>query len=422
MSKEPKRVVIVGGGFAGINCAKKLGNHPDVEVLLVDRRNHHLFQPLLYQVAMAGLSPAEIAAPIRGMLARFRNIKVLQAEVTRLNLDERKVVTTRGDFDYDYLVLAAGAQHSYFGHDEWEVNAPGLKTIEQATEIRRRVLSAFERAESEKDPAEQRALLTFVVVGGGPTGVELAGAIGEMSRYTLARDYRNIDPARTRIILVEAGERILQSFATDLTARATKDLEKLGVEVWTKRRVLDINDVGVTVDSEFIPTRTALWAAGVQASEIGKQLGVELDRQGRVPVRPELTIEGHDDVFVAGDQANTTGPDGKPLPGVATVAIQQGAYIAKALLARIASKPVEPFSYWDKGQMATIGRSRAILQSGELKMTGFLAWLAWLVVHIYYLSSFRNRVIVLFQWAWSYVTFARGARLVLEKNWRSYGR
>lgn len=422
MSRQPKRVVIVGGGFAGINCAKKLGNRPEVEVLVVDRRNHHLFQPLLYQVAMAGLSPAEIAAPIRGMLARFRNIRVLQAEVTSVALDQRKVVTTRGDFDYDYLVLAAGAQHSYFGHDEWEVNAPGLKTIEQATEIRRRVLSAFERAESEKDPDEQRALLTFVVVGGGPTGVELAGAIGEMSRYTLASDYRNIDPARTRIILVEAGERILPSFATDLTARATKDLEKLGVEVWTKRRVLDITDTGVTVDAEFIPTRTALWAAGVQASDIGKQLGVELDRQGRVPVRPELTVEGHEEVFVAGDQAHTTGPDGKPLPGVATVAIQQGSYIAKALLARIAAKPVEPFSYWDKGQMATIGRSRAILQSGALKMTGFLAWLAWLVVHIYYLSSFRNRVIVLFQWAWSYVTFARGARLVVEKNWRSYGR
>lgn len=422
MTKDPKRVVIVGGGFAGINCAKGLGNHPEVEVLLIDRRNHHLFQPLLYQVAMAGLSPAEIAAPIRGMLARFRNTKVLQAEVQNIDLARRTVTTSRGSYGYDYLVLAAGAQHSYFGHDEWEVNAPGLKTLEQATEIRRRVLSAFERAESEKDDAEQKALLTFVVVGGGPTGVELAGAIGEMSRFTLASDYRNIDPTRTRIILVEAGERILPSFATDLTARATKDLEKLGVEVWTKRRVMDITDAGVTVDSEFIPTRTALWAAGVQAAGIGKELGVELDRQGRVPVRPELTVAGHDEVFVAGDQANTKGPDGKPLPGVATVAIQQGAYIAKAIVARVAGKAVAPFSYWDKGQMATIGRSRAILQSGGLKMTGFMAWMAWLLVHIYYLSSFRNRIIVLFQWAWSYVTFARGARLVLEKNWRSYGR
>jgi NADH dehydrogenase len=422
MAKDPKRVVIVGGGFAGINCAKRLGNHPEVEVLLVDRRNHHLFQPLLYQVAMAGLSPAEIAAPIRGMLARFRNTKVLQAEVQHIGLADHRITTTRGEFNYDYLVLAAGAQHSYFGHDEWEVNAPGLKTLEQATEIRRRVLSAFERAESEKDPTEQKALLTFVVVGGGPTGVELAGAIGEMSRYTLASDYRNIDPAHTRIILVEAGERILPSFATDLTARATRDLEKLGVEVWTKRRVMDITDSSVTVDAEVIPTRTALWAAGVQASSIGKELGVELDRQGRVPVRPELTVEGHDEVFVAGDQANTKGPDGKPLPGVATVALQQGDYIAKAIVARIAGQPVGAFTYWDKGQMATIGRSRAILQSGSLKMTGFMAWMAWLLVHIYYLSSFRNRIIVLFQWAWSYVTFARGARLVLEKNWRSYGR
>ena len=280
MAKDPKRVVIVGGGFAGINCAKRLGSHAEVEVLVIDRRNHHLFQPLLYQVAMAGLSPAEIAAPIRGLLARFRNTKVLQAEVERIDLAERKLTTTRGDFAYDYLVLAAGAQHSYFGHDEWEVNAPGLKTLEQATEIRRRVLTAFERAESERDPEELKALLTFVVVGGGPTGVELAGAIGEMSRYTLARDYRNIDPTRTRIILVEAGERILPSFSADLTARATKDLEKLGVEVWTKRRVMAITEAGVTVDSEVIPTRTALWAAGVQASSIGKQLDVELDRQG----------------------------------------------------------------------------------------------------------------------------------------------
>lgn len=421
MTKQQKRVVVVGGGFAGINCAKRLGNHDEVEVLLVDRRNHHLFQPLLYQVAMAGLSPAEIAAPIRGMLARYRNVKVLQADVSNVNLTERKVTTTRGDFSYDYLVLAAGAQHSYFGHDEWEVNAPGLKTLEQATEIRRRVLSAFERAESEKDPVEQKALLTFVVVGGGPTGVELAGAIGEMSRYTLARDYRNIDPTHTRIILVEAGERILPSFSPDLTTHATKDLEKLGVEVWTKRRVMEITAAGVTVDAEFIPTRTALWAAGVQAAKLGKELGTELDRQGRVMVRPDLTVEGHDEVFVAGDQAHTKGPNGQPLPGVATVAIQQGGYIGKAILARVNGRAVEPFEYWDKGQMATIGRSRAILQSGALKMTGFMAWMAWLLVHIYYLSSFRNRIIVLFQWAWSYVTFARGARLVLEKNWRSYG-
>lgn len=421
MANEPKRVVIVGGGFAGINCAKRLGKRSELEVLLIDRRNHHLFQPLLYQVAMAGLSPAEIAAPIRGMLADYRNTKVLQAEVQHVDLAARKVVTTRGEHPYDYLVLAAGAQHSYFGHNEWEVNAPGLKTLEQATEIRRRVLSAFERAEGESDPAEQKALSTFVVVGGGPTGVELAGAIGEMSRFTLARDYRNIDPTRTRIILVEAGERILPSFAPELTARATKDLEKLGVEVWTKRRVMDITDAGVTVDSEFIPSRTALWAAGVQAAELGKELGTPLDRQGRVMVREDLTIEGHPEVFVAGDQAHTKGPSGQPLPGVATVAIQQGHYIGRAIVTRIAGGAVAPFSYWDKGQMATIGRSRAILQSGSLKMVGFPAWVAWLVVHIYYLSSFRNRIIVLFQWAWSHLTFSRGARLVLEKNWRSYG-
>jgi NADH dehydrogenase len=416
-----KRVVIVGGGFAGINCAKRLGGKPGIDVLLIDRRNHHLFQPLLYQVAMAGLSPAEIAAPIRGMLARYRNIRVLQANVNHIDLAHKVVHSSRGDFQYDYLVLAAGAQHSYFGHNEWEVYAPGLKTLEQATEIRRRVLSAFERAESEHDPALQKALLTFVVVGGGPTGVELAGAIGEMSRFTLAKDYRTIDPTRTRVILVEAGERILPSFDPALTARATQDLQKIGVEVLTKRRVMNITEEGVTVDAEFIPARTTLWAAGVQAADLGKELGVPLDRQGRVLVTPTLRIEGHDEVFVAGDQAHTQGPNGQPLPGVATVAIQQGSYIGKAILGVETGKSLEPFEYWDKGQMATIGRSRAILQSGKLRMTGLLAWLAWLVVHIYYLSSFRNRVIVLFQWAWSYATFARGARLVTETNWRSYG-
>lgn len=414
------RVVIVGGGFAGLNCARRLGRKNATEVMLIDRRNHHLFQPLLYQVAMAGLSPAEIAAPIRGLLGKYGNVTVLQAAVEGVDRVARKVKTDRGDYDYDYLLLAAGAQHSYFGHNEWEPVAPGLKTLEQATEIRRRVLSAFERAETETSVTQQEALLTFVVVGGGPTGVELAGAIGEVSRFTLAKDYRNIDPTQTRVILVEAGERILPSFSPELSARAMRDLEKLGVQVWTKSRVTHIDADGVQLEAERIASKTTLWAAGVSASGLGKVLGVELDRQGRVIVRPDLTLPDDERVFVAGDQAHTKGPAGQPLPGVATVALQQGRYVADVILARIAGKQVSAFSYWDKGQMATIGRSRAILQSGGLKLTGFVAWVAWLVVHIYYLSSFRNRVLVLFQWAWSHLTFARGARLIVEKTWRSY--
>lgn len=419
MTEKP-RVVIVGGGFAGLNCARRLGQKNGTKVMMIDRRNHHLFQPLLYQVAMAGLSPAEIAAPIRGLLGKYRNVQVLQATVERVDRTARRVVTDRGEYEYDYLLLAAGAQHAYFGHNEWEPFAPGLKTLEQATEIRRRVLTAFERAETETSAAEQKSLLTFVVVGGGPTGVELAGAIGEVSRFTLAKDYRNIDPTQTRVILVEAGERILPSFSPELSARAMRDLEKLGVQVWTKSRVTNIDADGVQLESERIVAKTTLWAAGVSASGLGQGLGVELDRQGRVVVKPDLTLPDDGRVFVAGDQAHSKGASGQPLPGVATVALQQGRYVADAILARIAGRDVPAFSYWDKGQMATIGRSRAILQSGRLRLTGVVAWVAWLLVHIYYLSSFRNRILVLFQWAWSHMTFARGARLIVEKTWRSY--
>jgi NADH:ubiquinone reductase (H+-translocating) len=414
------RVVIVGGGFAGLNCARRLGHKGGAQVMVIDKRNHHLFQPLLYQVAMAGLSPAEIAAPIRGLLGKYRNIKVLQALVERIDRASRRVITDRGEYEYDYLLLAAGAQHSYFGHNEWEAFAPGLKTLEQATEIRRRVLSAFERAEAETSAAAQEALLTFVVVGGGPTGVELAGAIGEVSRFTLARDYRNIDPTQTRVVLVEAGERILPSFSPELSARATLDLQKLGVQVLTKTRVTNIDADGVQLDAERLASKTTLWAAGVAASDLGQGLGVATDRQGRVMVNADLTLPEDERVFVAGDQAHAQGPSGQPLPGVATVALQQGSYVADAILDRAAGRVVSPFSYWDKGQMATIGRSRAILQSGGIRLTGFVAWVAWLLVHIYYLSSFRNRLLVLFQWAWSYMTFARGARLIVEKSWRSY--
>lgn len=419
--KKAKRVVVVGGGFAGVNCAHRLGNRRGIEVLLVDRRNHHLFQPLLYQVAMAGLSPAQIATPIRTLLRRYQNVEVLQAEATRVDVERRVLHTTRGDHEYDYLVLGAGAQHAYFGNETWEPFAPGLKTLEQATEIRRRVLDAFERAETEADPALRRACLTFVVVGGGPTGVELAGAIGEMSRFTLARDFRNIDPTITRVILIEAGDRILPSFSPELASRATRDLERLGVQVWTESRVTRVDSDGVEVGQERITARTVLWAAGVQASSIGRSLGAELDRTGRVSVEADLSLANHPEIFVAGDQARFV-PKGanQALPGVATVALQQGRHIARNIVREIAGKRRESFHYFDKGQLATIGRSRAVLQSGRLHMTGFLAWWAWLVVHIYYLSGFQNRLLVLIQWAWSFVTFGRGARLIIEKQWRSY--
>ena len=416
------RIVIVGGGFAGLRTAKGLGGVDGVEVTLLDARNHHLFQPLLYQVAMAGLSPAEIAAPIRSILSGHRNIRVLHERVTEVDLAGRCVKTPSGAHPYDRLVLACGARHSYFGNDAWEPNAPGLKTLAQATEIRRRVLCAFEEAEKADDPTERRALLTFVVVGGGPTGVELAGAIGEMSRFTLARDFRNIDPTLARVILVEAGPRILPSFDQGLARRAVRDLESLGVQVWTEGLVTGVDDKGVDIGRERIASHTTLWAAGVEASPLNRQLGVELDRQGRVPVAPDLSLPGHPEVFVAGDQASVRGPDGDPLPGVAPVAMQQGAYLAKTLRAQAREVTSDaPFAYRDKGQMATIGRKRAVLESGRIRFGGFAAWVAWLVVHIYYLVGFKNRLFVVLQWAWAYLSFRRGARLIVDREWRGDG-
>ena len=419
MSEQPKRVVIVGGGFAGLNAAKSLGRDRRFEVVLIDRRNHHLFQPLLYQVAMAGLSPAEIAAPIRN-LVRGANVRVVKGEVKTVDYAARRVSGDFGEQDYDYLLIAAGAKHAYFGNEAWEPHAPGLKTLEQATEIRRRVLEAFEMAEREADPERRRQLLTFVIVGGGPTGVELAGAIGEMSRFTLGRDFRNADPKLTRVILVEGGPRILAAFSDRLAARATRDLEGLGVQVWTNSLVTHVGAHGVEVGEERIRAKTVLWAAGVKASSLSDVLGTKQDRAGRVMVGPDLSIEGHPEVFVAGDQAHTKGNDGRPLPGVAPVAVQQGRWIAAALRRELDGKPRGEFEYFDKGQMATIGRSRAVLQSGRMQFGGLFAWLAWLFVHVYYLSGFRNRVFVLLQWAWSYLTFSRGARLIVGKDWRSY--
>jgi NADH dehydrogenase len=416
-----KKIIIAGGGFAGLNAARKLGKNRELEITLIDRRNHHLFQPLLYQVAMAGLSPAEIAVPIRSLLSGHKNTQVIQDEITEIDLGEKSVKTRKNTFDYDYLLLACGAMHSYFGNEKWEEFAPGLKTIQQATEIRRRVLTAFELAESETDAAVKRSLLTFVVVGGGPTGVELAGAIGEMSRYTLARDFKQIDPAHARIFLIEAGERILPAFSKKLSDRAGRDLEKLGVQLWVNSMVTSITSNEVKVGEEKIRTHTVLWAAGVQASPLGEKMGTPTDRQGRIVVRADLSLEGYPEVFVAGDQAHAVGKNGSLLPGLAPVALQQGRFIAKNLMRELAGKERKAFHYTDKGQMATIGRGRAIAETAGLKIAGFPAWMIWLVIHIYYLTGFRNKFFVVLSWAWSYLNFKRGARLIIPKEWRLYG-
>ncbi len=412
---------MVGAGFAGLNAARRMRRLKDVDITVIDRENHHLFQPLLYQVAMAALSPAEIAAPIRSLLSRG-NARVIKANAERIDVQGRRVLTDCGEFPYDYLLLACGAQHAYFGREEWELHAPGLKNLPQATEIRRRVLEAFEAAERENDVTLRRQHLTFVVVGGGPTGVELAGAIGEMSRYTLARDFRTIDPRQTRVILVEAGPRILPSFDAKLAARAMRDLESLGVQVWTAARVTNVTAQGVTIGNEQINASTVLWAAGVRAADIGRTLGMPVDPVGRVVVKDDLTLPDHPEVFVAGDLAHCTGEDGRALPGVALVAMQQGIYAADMIRNDLLGRTRTPFRYRNLGQLATIGRSRAICEIFGLKLSGWIAWWVWLLVHIYRLSGFRNRIIVLVQWAWSYMTFTRGARLIVGKEWQAYAR
>lgn len=408
------RVVIVGAGFAGLNAAKVLGGATGVDVLLLDCRNHHLFSPLLYQVAMAGLSPADIAAPIRSMLSEHKNIRVLLADVSAVDPARHVLLTDIGEVPYDYLLLCSGATQSYFGHDDWKKYAPSLKTLEDATAIRAKVLLAFEEAERIAGDDERKKFLTFVVVGGGPTGVELAGAIGEMSRFTLARDFKSIDASSARVFLIEAGPRILSSFSEDLAARAVRDLEHLGVHVWTSSTVTAIDADGVEIGKERLRAGTVLWAAGVTASPVGKTLGVQIDRQGRVVVEPDLSVKGHSRIFVAGDLALFTHQTGAGLPGTAPVAMQQGRYVGETILGDQRGEPRRPFHFADKGQMATIGRSRAITEIGRLKFSGFPAWLVWLAVHIYYLTGFRNRLFVVLQWAWSYLTFSRGARLIVK--------
>jgi len=407
---EEKQVVIIGGGFGGLNATRVLANRDDLQVVLIDQRNHHLFQPLLYQVATAGLNPSDIAQPIRSQFSKAKNVHVHLGRVNSVDLKGRSV---SGENDlqmgYDYLILACGAQHSYFGKPEWEEFAPGLKTIEQATEIRRRILSAFEIAETEENPEKQKSLLTFVIVGGGPTGVELAGV----------KDFRRINPASARILLVEALPRVLASFSEDLSRHAAADLAKLGVEVRLSSVVERIDADAVQVGSERIPAGNTFWAAGVQAEKISKTLGVELDRAGRIVVQPDLSIPGHPEAFGVGDIAHLDLGGGKTLPGLAPVAIQAGRTAARNILASIEGKPRVSFRYRDKGQMATIGKRRAIAQTGRLKFTGFPAWIAWLFVHIFYLIGFKNRITVFLEWSWSYLFSKRGARLITTKEWRS---
>ena len=417
---EKVKILVVGGGFVGINAAKILSRSDKIQLTLIDKSNHHLFQPLLYQVAAAGLSPAEIAVPIRSLFTDRENTNIVQDKILKVDLPKNSVSGSIKDYKYDYLILGAGSTHNYFGNEQWESRAPGLKTLSQATEIRRRIMTAFEKAEIEDDVEKRKNLLTFVVVGGGPTGVELAGAIGEMTRFTLARDFRKIDPTLTRIILVEAGSRILCSFDPSLSRLATRDLESLGVQVWTNSPVSELNNESILVGKELISSATVLWAAGTQASELGKSMSVELDGQGRVKVKNDLSLKGNPNVFVAGDQASFVGKDGKTLPGTAPVAMQQGKFIAKTILRELDSIPRKNFQYLDKGQMATIGRKKAIVEVRGLRFGGFLAWLAWLFIHIFYLSGFKNRVIVLIQWGYSYFSFSRGARLIINRNWRSF--
>jgi NADH dehydrogenase len=411
-------VVIVGGGFGGLSAARALGEQP-VRVTVVDRQNHHLFQPLLYQVATAALSPGDIASPIRSVLSRYANIRVWLGEAKAVDVVSRRLVLADGELSYDYLILAAGACHAYFGHDDWEDAAPGLKSLEDALEMRRRILLAFERAERTEDEAARQALLTFVVVGGGPTGVELAGAIREIARHTLARDFRSIDATRARVVLVEAGPRILPVFSEKLSQAAQRSLERLGVEVKVGTQVTGVTREAVHLGRDVLPARTTLWAAGVAASPLARSLGVALDRAGRVPVEPDLSLPGHPEVYVIGDLAAAAGPRGFPLPGLAPVAMQEGAAAAQNIELARSGLPTRPFRYSDHGTMATIGRAAAIAQVGRIQLSGLIAWLAWLFIHILYLIGFRNRFAVLGNWTWSYVTWRRGARLMTDVNPRS---
>ncbi len=414
-------VVIVGAGFGGLTAAKAMGGMR-VRVTVVDRTNHHLFQPLLYQVAMAGLSPAEIAQPVRSILSPQENTRVVLAEVAGVDLAGQDVLLTDGaSLAYDYLVLATGAKTAYFGHPEWERFAPGLKALDDAVEIRRRVLTAFEMAEREEDEARRRELLTFVVIGAGPTGVEMAGALSELARKTITDDFRAIRPSEARVILVEGGDRVLPAMPTDLSERAREQLAEIGVEVRLGMRVTNIDAHGVELGAERLTSATVVWAAGVEATPLTATLGVPLDKMGRVLVGRDLALPGHPDAFAIGDMARFE-QDGAPLPGISPVAMQQARFVAELIAREEKSQTRLEFRYHDKGSMATIGRSRAVAQTGKIHLTGFIAWLAWLVVHIWYLIGFRSRLVVLITWAWSYLTYRRGARLITARTWEPHSR
>ncbi|QYX31765.1 NAD(P)/FAD-dependent oxidoreductase [Sphaerospermopsis torques-reginae] len=421
--KPPHQVVIVGGGFGGLYAAKALAK-ANVNVTLIDKRNFHLFQPLLYQVATGALSPADISSPLRSVLSKSKNTTVLLGEVNDIDTTEQKVMVGNEAVPYDTLIVATGAKHSYFGKDNWEEFAPGLKTVEDAIEMRRRIFMAFEAAEKETDPAKRRALLTFVIVGGGPTGVELAGAIAELATQTLKEDFRNIDTSETQVLLLEGLDRVLPPFAPELSQEAQASLEALGVDVQTKTLVTNIENDIVTIkqgdEVKTIASKTVLWAAGVKASAMGKVLmdktGAECDRAGRVMVEPNLSIKGHPNIFVVGDLANFSHQNGKPLPGVAPVAMQEGEYVAKLVQKRLKGETMPQFNYVDRGSLAMVGQHAAVVDLGFIKLKGFLAWFFWLFIHIYFLIEFDNKLVVMIQWVWNYFTRNRGARLITGKE------
>ena len=416
MSNAMPRVVIVGGGFAGLWATRALAA-ASVGIVLVDRGNHHLFQPLLYQVATAGLSAPDIAAPLRHILRKQKNVEVRRATVTGIDANAKRIALDDGEaLDFDFLLLASGATHAYFGNDHWAAHAPGLKTLDDALDLRRKLLLAFERAEAATDPAERDAWLSFAIVGGGPTGVELAGTLAEIARHTLKDEFRNIDPASARVRLVEAGPRVLAALPEELSTKAKRQLEKLGVEVSTGTPVKDINANGYMLGDAFVPAKTVVWAAGVAASPLGAMLGVPLDRAGRVQVQPDLSVPGHPDIFVAGDLAALLQANGKPVPGVAPAAKQMGRLAAANIRARLAGKPTSAFGYKDYGNLATIGRMAAVVDLGRLRFSGLLAWWFWLVMHVFFLIGFRNRLVVLLNWWWAYWSYQRAARIILGRD------
>ena len=408
-------LVIIGGGFAGLWATRALADL-QVRITLIDRCNHHLFQPLLYQVATAGLSSPDISAPLRHILRKQKNVEVRLAEVHGIAAAENRITLVDGSqLEFDYLLLASGATHAYFGHDEWARHAPGLKTLDDALQLRRHLLLAFERAEAEPDTAKRAAWLSFAIVGGGPTGVELAGTLAEIARHTLTNEFRNINPSDARVRLIEAGPRVLSSFPEDLSEKARRQLEKLGVEVSTGTAVSDINESGYRLGDVFVPARTVVWAAGVAASPLAKSLGVPLDRAGRVPTESDLSVPGYPHIFVAGDLASVQ-QDGKPVPGVAPAAKQMGRHVADTIRARLLGQSCTAFHYKDYGNLATIGRMAAIVHFGKLKLSGLLAWWFWLAAHVFFLIGFRNRLIVLLNWAWAYWSYQRGARIILGRD------